>query len=351
MTTAHRFLHLALALILAAGAWILPGPQPAIARDGDKRPNLQMVRLRDLTIDHLNGRRLLRFTTVFSNVGRGPFELKGDRSGPNDPTMEMDQVMYRWDGSTRRIGTPAVSKYAGDGHDHWHVQDVVIYELWRIGDLATTRRGAKTGFCFFDTTPVDLSLPGARRSGYYRQEWCGERNVLHNRVGVSVGWGDRYPWNFVFQWIDITGLPGGRYKVRATVDIQDFYDESVEDDNCTFAVINIPKPGAGNGVTVERTGFSCGHDAITPVTSFGGGETFDPPRDLVFEPGTHIGYRLNSKGTELRRTVRQPTSPRFGAAAFRGTPPGRSGRWLYIVEGPYAGWWFKDSAAIDMVPA
>jgi hypothetical protein len=348
--TGLRFLHLGMALVIAAGAWILPTPPHAIAQAGDKRPNLQMVRLNDLTIDHLDGRRLLRFSTVFANVGRGPFELRGRRSDSGDPTMDMAQVMYRWDGSTRRIPTPALARYAGDGHDHWHVQDVVIYEAWRVGHLASTRRGAKTGFCFFDTTPVNRSLPGAPQGGYYKQEWCGTRSVLHNRVGVSVGWGDRYPWNFVFQWIDITGLPEGRYKVRATVDIQDFYEESIDDDNCTYAVIDIPAPRDGNDVKVVRTGFGCGEDAITPVTTFAGGETWDPPRDLVFEPGTHIGYQLNSKGTELRRIVRRPGTPRQGAAAARVTPPGRTGRWLYIVEGPYAGWWFKDSGTIDMVP-
>jgi hypothetical protein len=345
-----RLFHLALAAMFAAGAWILPNPPQAVALKGDKRPNLQMVRLHDLTIDQMNGRRLLRFTTIFVNAGRGPFELRGRRSSSSDGTMEMAQIMYRWDGSTRRIPTPAVSRYAGDGHDHWHVQDVVVYEMWRQGELAETRRGAKTGFCFFDTTPWNLSLPDARRSGYYRQEWCGVRSVLRNRVGVSVGWGDRYPWNFVFQWIDITGLPGGRYKVRATVDIQDYYDESVEDDNCTYAVIDIPAPGHGNRVDVVRKGFGCGSDAMTAVETFPDAVSIDPPRQLVFEPGMHSGYRLNSKGTVLRKMVARPRAPRHGGASVRATPPGQSGRWFYIVEGPYAGWWFKDTRRINAAP-
>jgi hypothetical protein len=348
--TVHRVALAALSLLVATAGLLLPGPTPVIALAGDRRPNLQMIRLRDWQIDTSGDRRRLRFTTIFVNAGRGPFELRGHRSSKADPTMDIDQVMYRWDGTTRRIHTRAVAKYSGDGHDHWHVQNVVVYEAWRIGDLADTRRGAKTGFCFFDTTPWRRSLPGARQSGYYQQEWCGTRSVLSNRVGLSVGWGDRYPWNFAFQWIDITGLDGGRYRVRATVDIADRYDESVETDNCVWAIVDIPDPGSGSSVQVENNGFGCGEDAITAVTTYPDAETWEPPRDVVFQPAVHVGYRFNSRGTELDRVWRRPTTARPGAAASRATPPGRTGHWLYIVSGPYAGYWFRDSPDIDFVP-
>jgi hypothetical protein len=347
--TGHRLALAALSLLMAL-AILLPGPAPAIALQGDRRPNLQMLRLRDWHIDNSGGRRLLRFTTIFVNAGRGPFELRGHRASLRDPTMDIDQVMYRWDGTKRRIHTKAIAKYSGDGHDHWHVQSVVIYEAWRIGDLANTRRGAKTGFCFFDTTAWKRSLPGARQASYYRQEWCGTRSSLSNRVGVSVGWGDRYPWNFAFQWIDITGLAGGRYRVRATVDIADRYDESVETDNCVWAVVDIPDPGSGINLKLVRNGHDCGEDAITPVTTFANANVWDPPRAVVFQPAVHIGYRLNSKGTELDHIWRRPTMPRNGAAGVRTTPPGRTGHWLYIVDGPYAGYWFRNSPDIDVEP-
>jgi hypothetical protein len=170
-------------------------------------------------------------------------------------------------------------------------------------------------------------------------------------VGLSVGWGDIYPWNFVFQWIDISGLPGGRYRVRATVDLRNDYDESIEDDNCTWSIIDIPAPGNGTGVTVEKQGFGCDAGAMAPVTNYQGAETFDPPREVVFQPAVHLGYQFNSKGTELDRMRRHPTVPRSGTAAVRAEVPGRSGQWLYIVSGPYAGWWFRDTSDIDLAPA
>jgi len=347
VNVARRISVVVMGALLVAGSVMVSTPARVIALESDKRPNLKMTRIRDWHIQLVDGRRLLRFTTIFVNLGQGRFELRGHRASTRDRTMSIDQVIYRTDGTTHRVPTDAIAKYAGDGHDHWHVQNVVIYEAWRIGDLAATRRGTKTGFCFFDTTPWKLSLPGAPRRGYYQEEWCGTKSVLSNRVGVSVGWGDDYPWNFVFQWIDITGLPGGSYRVRATVDLRNDYLETVEDDNCVWSTIHIPNPGAGSTVTVEDHGWGCDEDAMRAVATFAGAVTFNPRRQLVFEPAVQIGYKLNSKGTELDRIWHHPTTQRSGTASARAKVPGRAGYWYYVVSGPYAGYWFPDNANVN----
>jgi hypothetical protein len=349
-STVRRLTMAILGLVIAIGGTFLPAPSPAVALSGDKRPNLQMLRLHEWKVQTVGGRRLLKFTTIFVNAGRGPFELRGRRSSSADGTMDMDQVMYRWDGTQRRIDTPAVSRYSGDGHDHWHVQGVVTYEAWKLVDPANTRRGAKTGFCFFDTTPWKLSLPGARQSSYYEEEWCGVRSALTNRVGVSVGWGDRYPWNFAYQWIDITGLPGGIYRVRATVDIQNFYDESVETDNCVWTKIRIPSPGSTAAPVVYENGSDCGADAIAPVSSYPSGVTFEPARTVAIAEGVHVGYTFNSQGTQLRRLWLDLHAPRTGTATARATPPGQSGQWLFMATGHYAGYWLREGGGVQLQP-
>lgn len=346
----RRRVLVAVSLMMAMGGTFLPVPAPAAALPGDKLPNLQMLRLHDWQVQTVGGRRLLRFTTIFVNAGRGPFELRGSRSSSSDATMDMDQLIHRWDGSRRRIDTPGIARYSGDGHDHWHVQGVVTYEAWKYADPENTRRGAKTGFCFFDTTPWKLSLPNARQSSYYQQEWCGTRSAMSNRVGVSVGWGDRYPWNFAYQWIDITGLPGGTYRVRATVDIQDFYDESVETDNCVWTKLRIPSPGSNSRPIVYDHGADCGTDAITPVSSYPGGVTWDPARSVSLAAGVHVGYTFNSQGTQLRHLRRNLSAPRTGTAKARAIPPGQSGRWLYMATGHFAGYWLKQGDRVRVLP-
>ena len=64
------------------------------------------------------------------------------------------QIVYNDGGSFRRVATDARLRYAGDGHNHWHVRDMMTYHLW--GSRGTLR-DKKIGFCFFDTDPYQLS--------------------------------------------------------------------------------------------------------------------------------------------------------------------------------------------------
>jgi hypothetical protein len=343
------FMVVTLSMLMALSS-ALPGTAPgALAAAGDKRPNLRMLQLRDWRIQTVNGRRLLRFTSIFINAGPGHFEVLGNRKTGSDPTMSIRQRMFRWDGTSRLIRTRAEGRYAADGHDHWHVQGVTVYEAWKESDPAATRRGAKTGFCFLDSEPWNLSVRGARGAPYYRMAWCGTRASLSNRMGLSVGWADNYPWNFAFQWIDITGLPGGIYRVRVTVDIHNYYDETVETDNCVWTRIRIPAPGSSNAPTVLDTGANCGTDAITPVTSFASGVTWNPARQVRIAAGPHTARRFNSQGTVLATRTATVRNTRIVSATARAIPPGQSGRWIYTTSGPFAGWWLMQGSRVKLV--
>ena len=153
-------------------------------------------------------------------------------------------------------------RYAGDGHNHWHVRRMLSYHLWSTHG---TSRDAKIGFCFFDTNRRH-SLPGAPKSRKYLESGCGTRGSLHTTTGISVGWGDLYPGKFAYQWIDITGLPAGTYTIRASVDL---YGKFLEPTRRTTA----PGPrsrsrATGSKVKVISTGSKClnDHDA-TPYAA------------------------------------------------------------------------------------
>jgi hypothetical protein len=350
-TSKLRATAVALGILLIIGASVPLQPKPVAAAEGDKRPNLQMLSLRDWHIQRVNGRRLLRFGSIFVNSGPGAFEVHGRRDSASDGTMDIKQRMFRWDGTSRMISTPAVARYAADGHDHWHVQGVVTYETWKLNDPADTqRRGGKTGFCFLDSEPWDLSVPYARQSPFYHEHECGTRASITNRAGLSVGWADNYPWFFAFQWIDITGLPGGTYQVRVTVDIQDSYEERIERDNCVWTRIHIPAPGSANPPRVEENGSDCGANAIRPVASFNGGTTWDPPRRARIEPGPHSGYKFNSVGTVLRTKRVTVQEERRVKVAARGIPPGSDRRYLYMTSGPFDGYWVRNGGGVGLLP-
>jgi hypothetical protein len=153
----------------------------------------------------------------------------------------------------RRIRTDAVAKYSGDGHNHWHVQEMMRYDLWGGGERL---RGAKVGFCFLDSDPWNLSLPGAS-SSYYRGSWCStDPNTLGNRMGISIGWGDEYTWDLAWQWVDISGLAPGKYTIRAKVDPYQFFTEQREGNQCAYARVQI----SSTGVRLLSRGNACVND-------------------------------------------------------------------------------------------
>jgi len=80
----------------------------------------------------------------------------------------------------------------------------------------------KGGFCFFDTNAFNLSLPGAPTSAAYAPgSVCAQNNQSASslRMGISVGWGDRYGSLLRDQYIDVPNLTSGNYRLSATADL------------------------------------------------------------------------------------------------------------------------------------
>lgn len=233
-----------------------PTPEPLIPDDA-LLPNLVLQPLDEWQVEYRDGRRLLRVTTIFSNIGDGPFELRGSRASADEPVMLMDQIVYTASGGFRRVPDVIDARYAGDGHDHWHAQQVVTMELSPVLDPGSVRNGNKIHFCFFDNVQTGAELAELSSQGFYQIRWCGNPRSLSVRMGLSVGWGDRYGWDFAYQWVDITDMPGGTYTLEATVDWANVLYETDDSDNCTMSRIQIPGAGDGPIITVEVGGQPC----------------------------------------------------------------------------------------------
>ena len=242
----HALRPLTLAVV-ASLAVVAATPPSALA--APTYPDLGMARLKDFKIENTaDGRRLLRFTTIIVNVGAGPFEVRGSRASTLVPTMTGHQCIY--DASTCTLQSTAVTMgWSGDGHNHWHVVGLEEYELDRLDNGALVGTGAKTGFCFYDNTRHDLSLSGAPSSAVYTN--CGASSNLSVTMGLSVGWGDTYYWNLAYQWVDITGLAAGRYRLWATADPENWFIEADDTNNFTWVDLQI----RGKGSSVRVLGF------------------------------------------------------------------------------------------------
>jgi hypothetical protein len=222
----------------------------------DLLPDLGMAQLADIQIENTATQKQLRFSTRIVNVGAGPFEVTGRRPGTNTTEMTTTQRIYDSVGDYRDRSTAATLFYSGDGHNHWHVKDLEDYELFQLDasgnvvEPAVVQEGEKMGFCFFDNANYGSSEPE-----YYRGCENGNPDALRVTMGLSRGWGDTYWANTVGQYLDITGLADGRYRLRVmadgdSTDGSNRFLESDETNNSTWADLQI----TGNTVTVLQYG-------------------------------------------------------------------------------------------------
>lgn len=234
-----------LILAFAIGATVLIGPSPTVVFGGSLiLPDLGMLAPKDFSVQQRpRGVRWLRFDTVVVNVGPGVFEVEGSGAPPGDGTLPVVTQLVDDGSATRvRIDTPASMFHAGDGHDHWHVADLQEWTIARWDSQASVlARGAKTGFCFWDNYRF-----GSSADPHYHPTTtsaCEDRGDGVVPMGLSVGWGDEYPSNIAYQYIDITGLPMGDYLVTLRADWRGDFVEANENNNSAWARIKLSRKG------------------------------------------------------------------------------------------------------------
>ena len=151
-------------------------------------------------------RRLLRFDTVVINAGDGNLVV-GDRSDPNNPYAQFFEFHAC--------------------HGHYHIIDFSTYELLDASGTVSVA-GHKQGFCFEDS----FKYAGAKSAGFDCEF-----------QGITSGWGDWYYKQLVGQWIDITGVPEGDYRVRVTINEFPIFDEGQNRyPNVVEVTIRVPDP-------------------------------------------------------------------------------------------------------------
>ena len=187
------------------------GPPPKVA--ARLLPDLRQEPPTGLVLTHPGRRFRIGFDSAATNVGGGPLTIVGSRPGRGTATMDAGQIIPLQGGGRRRRGSVGVLRYVtSPDHSHWHLVPFMNYELRRAANLERVGRDRKTGFCLGDRYDAGIALPRKPSDRVYRTR-CG----LHNRAllriveGISVGYGDDYAANLEGQYVDITGVPAGRY--------------------------------------------------------------------------------------------------------------------------------------------
>lgn len=207
---------------LAVLALLLAGCGGAAESATELLPDLVQSPPRALTVYRAGETWRLAFLSAVENEGAGPIVLEGRRASEDDPTMSVRQLVRRSDGSTTELDVPGVIRFVrSETHRHWHFLGFERYELLGL-DGRLLGRDRKTGFCLGDRYDAHASvrLPGEPARPVWTQE-CGrgEPGRLLVRQGISPGYGDDYVPRLEGQWIDITGVPAGRYLLRHRVNV------------------------------------------------------------------------------------------------------------------------------------
>lgn len=238
---------------LAAALLIVMAQASAAGTPAELRPDLVVRRPSQLELRvGAVGRRRIRFTTTIANLGVGVAELrpvKDDCDGDGD--LEDDrtalQRVYLDDDASGDFA-PSVDTHWNDLtvgcfvfhalHEHWHFEDFARYVLVNPRSDRVVAVQAKVGFCLVDNYRLRPDVPGSPARRYY------SRCEVDAVQGSSPGWADVYPASLPAQWLDVTGLPAGRYCLIQRVDPADRISESDDSNNAKRTPIRLREGSA-----------------------------------------------------------------------------------------------------------
>jgi hypothetical protein len=120
------------------------------------------------------------------------------------------------------LGTPAGKpgfEFAAC-HEHYHFNNYALYQLLDA-EGNEVLKGLKRAFCLMDTDRNPMYPLQSPANARYN---CG-------RQGIQRGWADSYYNGLECQYIDVTDVPPGRYKLRVSINPNRFFPELSYDNN------------------------------------------------------------------------------------------------------------------------
>jgi hypothetical protein len=214
-------------------------PGPLVARVTPLLPDLAMGPIEDIAVGRTEtGDQRLRFAATIVNIGAGDLIVRARRPWIGGEDWSVEQWVAEKSGGYSARATGGTLIYGGDGHNHWHVKQVEVHQIETL-EGEVLGRLVKQGFCFFDTDGYRLLLEGAPEDHHWGARGCASTTDTRVRMGLSVGWADKYPWHLLDERIDITGLADGPYRIRQIADPNNEFEETNESNNETWVVIEL----------------------------------------------------------------------------------------------------------------
>ena len=151
-------------------------------------------------------RRIMRFEVRALNVGQANLDLGIPARRPE---------RYQW--------SPC--------HRHYHFAGFAEYELRELGTGRIVVKGRKQAFCLEDIARA-VSSPAIA---------CNQRYTCSDQ-GIQRGWADVYSARLDCQWLDVTDVPAGRYRLVVRINPERILQEVTYDNNEASTELDIPAP-------------------------------------------------------------------------------------------------------------
>lgn len=247
-------------MLAATGA--AEGQRPLDPGPAQLSPDLDQRAPSAISIARLTTETETRYGLAFSarveNVGAGPLILTGERASVAAPAMAVTQTLAYFDGTSVVLRVPGEMRYEPGGHTHWHLQEFMVYELRNATSNQLVRPDQKTGFCVGDRYRSAANVP-ARPARAVMTDECGrgDPNALRIVSGISPGFGEIYAPVVEGQYIDVTGLRAGRYRLVHRTNATRTLDESEWGNNDASALIELSYPGGAGTEPSLRVVASC----------------------------------------------------------------------------------------------
>jgi len=117
-------------------------------------------------------------------------------------------------------------------HGHYHFTSYADYRLFDAGG-AEVAFGHKQAFCLMDTEPVGVPMGDAKYTCAFQ--------------GISAGWSDVYAAALPCQWVDVTDVAPGEYKLHVAINYAKVLTESSYDNNTADVGVVIPPNSCPGG--------------------------------------------------------------------------------------------------------
>ena len=202
-------------------------------------------------MDEDGAQTCLRFDQIIANRGQGPVEISYSVPTGSTPDQNVafpvSQRIYRSDGSS--ADRPAGTVNYHTIHGHYHYSSFANALLWQSNGRGA-RLGAqpvaaahKVSFCMAD---IRIDAWGEKGDGprkYYAPDCLFPQTTDgvtdEFRQGINRGWSDVYDWYIPDQYIEVTGVPSGFYRLEFCADPFNEIEEENEDNNCVVNHIRL----------------------------------------------------------------------------------------------------------------